>query len=257
MNYQDLWPLIQQDILGCLQADAFLGARQGVPIEPGDIGDILAAKINKAVSTGIDGKIGAAFLVLPIEEAQDENANLPGGPLRLTIRIQFVENVTLNRGPRGTGTPIRVYAAWAVKVLKLYTPVGLTQSLVPAEPVLHEFTRDDDANLRVGQLKFHAAEADFRPFQRVSRPGIIVTGAPVSSPGSYQLTGPATVAVTAPDADPGQIYYTTDNSHPYQGQPTAQVYNGPVTITAPCLFRVRAFAHNKAGSDTAAANFYQ
>jgi hypothetical protein len=151
-----------------------------------------------------------------------------------------------------------VWVAAAEKLLKLYTPVGLTQNLIPATPVIYEFTPDRDENLRVGQLKFTALEADFRPFLRVNRPQIAVAG-PVPSPGapnSYQLTVPATMSVSAPDADPGAIYYTTDGSHPYQGNPTAQVYNGPVTITQPCLFRVRAFAHGKAGSDTAAANLW-
>ena len=44
MNYVDLWPLLQQDILGVLQADAFLGTRQGVLVEPGDLDSVLAQK---------------------------------------------------------------------------------------------------------------------------------------------------------------------------------------------------------------------
>jgi hypothetical protein len=267
MEYKDLWPAIQRDILGCLQADPFIGTRQGQSVEPGDVESVIATKVQKAIGAGLDGRVGVGFLVLPIEEASDENASMPGGPLKLTIRVRFVENVVFNHGPNGTNTPIRIYAACGVKLLKLYTPVGLTQSLVPANPVIYEFTPDRDNNLRVGQLKFHASEADFRPFIRVSRPQILCSGALASAanPNSYQLAlsqveglaAGATVTVTAPDADPGQIYYTTDNSHPYQGNAAAQVYNGPVTITQPCLFRVRAFGRNKTGSDTAAANFYQ
>lgn len=262
MDYQDLWPLIQQDILGCLQADTLLGTRKGVAIEPGDVADALDSKVDAALGLGPDGKLGVGYLVLPIEEASDDNANMPGGPLKLTIIVQFVENVIMNRGPRGTrddaGKPIpcRVWTALAEKVLKLYTPVGLTQSLVPSLPTIYEFTPDRGDNLRVGQVKFTAAEADFKPFIRTPRPQIIVTGSVIAAPqpNSYQLTGPATVTVTM-GAD--AIWYTTDGSHPREGNPTALQYAGaPVTITQPCLFRVRAFTRNQTGSDTAAANLW-
>jgi hypothetical protein len=256
MNYSDLWPLVQHDLLGCLQADAFLGTRTGLALEPGDVADTLARKIQSAVGPGLDGKSGVGFLVLPIEEAGDPNPNLPGGPLQLGLRVRFVENVTLNRGPRGTQIPCRVWTAVAEKVLKLYTPVGLTQSLVPANPVIHEFTPDDEASLRVGQLAFVAAEADFTPFQRLNRPLLTVTGAagPPANPNAFLLTGPAIVAVSAPGAD--AIYFTTDGSHPWAGNAAAQPYSVPVAIAQPCLFRARAFARAKTGSDTAALNFY-
>lgn len=150
MKYQDLWPLIQRDILGVIQADDFLGARQGVLVEPGDIDSVIATKLAKVVGAGKDGRNGAGFLVLPIEKAEDDNVSLPGGPLKLTISIQWVENVIINQSATGTQIPIRVYAAQTEKILKLYTPVGLTQSLVPARPVISEFTDDTNKNLREG-----------------------------------------------------------------------------------------------------------
>jgi hypothetical protein len=142
--------------------------------------------------------------------------------------------------------------------LKLYTPVGLTQSLVPARPVISEFTEPTQKSLRVGMVEFTAVEADFHPFIRVIRPQITVTGSVVPSTinsGNYQLTGPASVAVTAPTG--ATVYYTTDGTHPYQGNATAQIYNGLVAIKTPCLFRARAFIPHQTGSDTAAANFWQ
>ena len=257
MRYLDLWPLIQKDILGAMQADSFLGTRQGVLVEPGDVDSVLNVKQAQAVGAGLDGKNGVGFLVLPIECAEDDNASVPGGPLTLTIRIQWVENVVINQSPTGTQTPIRVYAAWTEKLLKLYTPVGLTQSLVPARPVISEFTSDTTQQLRMGMVEFTAVEADFEPFNRVSRPVISVSGSVVPSPsmaGDYQLTGPATVSVSAPGAD--TIFYTTDGSHPYEGNAQATPYTQPVAITGPGLFRARAFARHSAGSDTAAVNFY-
>jgi len=241
MTYADLWPAIQQDILGVLAADRLIRSRVGVAVEPGDVADALETKVNAALGAGPDGRVGVGFLVLPIERATDENANLPGGPLKLTISVQFVENVTLNRGPRGTGWPVRVWLARAQKVLKLYTPVLLTQPLVPQNPVLHEFTPDRDDNLRVGQLDFTASEADATPYQKLARPQISVFG---------ELPN-ALVTVSAAGAD--TVYYTLDGSHPYDRNPQAQPYTGPVTVTQPGFFRARAFANGPTEpSDTAA-----
>lgn len=258
MSYTDLWPLIQQDILGAIQADNFLGTRVGVALEPGDIQSTIDMKLAKAIGAGLDGKNGVGFLVLPIEKADDDNSSMPGGPLKLTIVVDWCENVIINNSLNGTQTPIRVYAALTEKILKLYTPVGLTQSLIPSRPVISEFTDPMKPGLRIGRVEFTAVEADFTPFTRTSRPQITVTGsvqASASSPNSYQLTGAASVAVMAPTGS--VVYYTTDGTHPYQGNATAQIYSGLISIAQPCLFRARAFVANQTGSDTAAANFWQ
>jgi len=243
--YTDLWPLIQQDILGVLSADEFIGTRIGYAVEPGETISNINAKLTKVVGAGKDGKIGVGFLVLPIERAEDENPNMPGGPLKLTITIQFVENVNLNQSGTGAGIPIRVFAARCQKILKLYTPVGLTNSLVSETPVISEFTDDTNKALRIGQIEFTATEADDAPMRRLNRPTITVAGS------DY----PFAVSVTQPDST--AIYYTKDGSHPYEGNPQATLYAGPVTITEACLFRCRAFGagDTQIASDTAAQNF--
>ena len=250
MQYTDLWPLIQQDILGCLQADAFLAARPGVLVEPGATEAVLAAKTTAALAAGADGKFGAGYLVLPIESAVDENVNLPQGPLKLPITVQLVENVVVNHGPRGTGVPLRVYAARMEKVLKLYTPVGFTQALTPGNPVIAHFTLGTDANLRAGRVSFFASEADATPLIKLPRPQIL--------PNDGQGNGgahPQTVSITCPGAT--AIYYTTDNSHPWSGNPTATLYSGAFTFSQAGLVRARGFAAGVQylGSDTAGVNF--
>ena len=258
MDYKDLWPLIQADILGVIAADDFLGTRGGVIVEPGDIESVINTKLAKIIGAGLDGKSGVGFLVMPIERASDENVNLPGGPLKLNIMVQWVENVLINNSSSGTGTPIRVYAAACEKLLKLYTPVGLTNSLVPATPVITEFTDNTNKNLRCGNVDFTASEADFQPFKRLGRPQITVAGSVTQMPNgnSYQIISGQPVATVNAVAGAMGIYYTTDGSHPYQNNPQATLYSGPVTIAGPCLFRARAFAPGYAGSDTAAANFF-
>jgi len=250
MQYTDLWPLIQQDILGCLQADAFLAGRPGVLVEPGATEAVLAAKTTAALAAGTDGKFGAGYLVLPIEAAEDENVNLPQGPLKLPITVQLVENVVVNHGPRGTGVPLRVYAARMEKVLKLYTPVGFTQALTPANPVITHCPLGADANLRGGRVSFYASEADAVPLIKLPRPQI--------TPNDGQGNGgahPQTVTISCAGAT--AIYYTLDNSHPWSGNPTATRYGGAFTMAAAGLVRARGFATGVQylGSDTAAVSF--
>ena len=174
MNYTDLWQLLQNDILGVLSADEMIGTRLGVAIEPGDLESVINSKLVKSIGAGLDGKCGVGFLVLPIERAEDENPSMPGGPLKLTVTVHFVENVTINRSSTGTQIPIRIYAARAEKILKLYTPVGFAHSLIAATPAIFEFTDNKDKNLRVGAVEFFAREADEAPMQRLNRPQIIV-----------------------------------------------------------------------------------
>ena len=244
MTYTDLWPLIQADILGVLLADPILGARNGVLVEPGDVQSNIDVKLAKVIGQGSDGKNGVGFLVLPIERAEDENPSLPFGPLKLTITIQWCENVIVNNSSTGTQIPIRVYAALTEKILKLYTPVNLTQSLVPAKPVISEFTEPTNQNLRIGRVDFQASEADALVMNRLGRPVINVAGS------AY----PYTATVTAPGGAT-VVYYTTDGSHPYAGNAQATLYSGPVTVAQSGLFRARAFAAGWVASDTAAYNF--
>ena len=230
MRYLDLWPLIQQDILCVIAADPDLGTRKGVAVEPGDIQSKIDAKLAQVVGAGLDGKNGVGYLVLPIERAEDTNASLPFGPLKLTISVQWCENVIINNSTTGTGIPIRVWAALTAKVLKLYTPVNLASSLVAANPVIYEFTDDRNKNLRVGMVEFTTLEADDKVVNRLPRPQLTQSGS------GY----PYTVTVSAPNAM--AVYYTTDGSHPYDGNATATLYNGSIAIPAACLLRVRAIA---------------
>lgn len=245
---QDIWPLIQSDIFGLLAADALIGARPGVLGEPGDIQTNVDLKLAKIIGKGSDGKSGVGWCVPPIERAEDEDLSSPFSALKLLINVEFYENVTLNRAATGTQIPLRVYAARAAKILKLYTPVNFTQSLVPRNPVISEFTADTNKALRMGLVAFQAREADDVPLVRLNRPMLTVAGTDYP----YLVTAtfdPRTLAA----------YYTTDGSHPYAGNPKAQVYSAPVSVTEPGLFRVRAFGadddFNTIASDTAAQDF--
>ena len=250
MNYTDLWPLIQRDLLACLQADAFLAGLPGMLIEPGAPEATVQAAVTKVLGPQPNGRSGAGYLVLPVEQAFDDNPNLPLGPLKMPVTIQFVENVVVNRGPRGTNIPIRVYAARAEKVLKLYWPVFLGKPFKPRHPVITEFTPQRDETLRVGQLNFETEEDDNTQVLKLPRPNLQPNDGQGNS-GAH----PQTVTITCPGST--AIYYTLDNSHPWSGNPAAVLYSAPFTVAAAGLVRARGFAAGVQylGSDTAAVSF--
>lgn len=244
---KDFWPLLQQDIAGVISADAVLGARPVVALDPGAMDSAIAEDVARVLGMGKDDRNGVGILVFPIRRVQDQDISNPFGPLTLGIRVHIVANTEINNGPVGTQIPLYMHARRVVMLLKLYTPVGFTQNLVAADPVMNEFT-DNDLGVEVAEIMFNAREADFTNQIRLNRPIIAVAG------NAY----PYTVTVTG-QALTDTIYFTTDNSHPYAGNATAQPYTGPVQIAAPCLFRARAFPAagqvNQFASDTAAYNF--
>jgi hypothetical protein len=128
--------------------------------------------------------------------------------------------------------------------------VRLTQALTPANPVITQFTRGRDENLRVAQVNFRASEADAAPLLKPPRPQI--------TPNDGQGNGgsaPQTVAISCAGAT--AIYYTLDNSHPWSGNATAVLYTSPFNVPTACLVRARGFAPGPQylGSDTAAVQF--
>jgi hypothetical protein len=98
-------------------------------------------------------------------------------------------------------------------------------------------------------VEFTALEADTVPLVRLNRPQLTVAGS------DY----PYAVTITQAQAD--RIYYTLDGSHPAPANPQAHLHDpaDPVIISAPALFRCRAFGPdgdlNTIPSDTNAHNF--
>ncbi len=238
MLYTDLYRLIEQDVLAMLQSDPVLGALPGEVCEPGDVASILTDKVQKAIGKGSDGKVGLGYLVLAIENLLDPDPEVPFGALRIPVVVQFVENVVLNRGPKGRNLPLRSAAAYAQKLLKSYWAQNLCTDLVPEQHAISLFTPDRDETLRVCQLNFYTFEADPNLLQDLATP-MLATDHPIGDPGSNVY--PFQVTIAAPGAT--AVYWTTDNSHPWSGNAAAQLWNGnAVQVNGPCLLRVRAFA---------------
>ena len=265
-----------QDVYSLVANDAVLGQRPWRLIEPGTVQSALDANVDMVtMAPGADGKVGVGGFILPIEEGVDANPSVPFGPLKLPIIIELYENTTLNNGPHGTKIAIRRWAN-RCRVLKLNTPVLLTNSFMPQNPcisIFQPFSMKNGSNIfenhRGAAARFWAVEADDEFIQRLNRPSIAIEGdiVQLSSGRIYIASGQPMVTLTAPgEAD--AIYYTMDGSPPWPGKAasadgkfkaipsSATVYDGNAfPITAPCMLRVRSIKAGYVDSDTAAVNF--
>ena len=253
MNYTDAFRLIEADVLAWLQSDPIIGQLPGVLVEPGEVESALDMKVTQAIGLGADGKIGLGYLVLPIEDMMDDEPEVTFGALKLPLRVQFVENKILNAGPRGRKIPIRVIAAYAEKILKVYSAANLCTDAIPDKNAVTLFTPERDQNLRVCQINLHTYESDTAVFSSLSSPMFTVTDKNANPVTQFPAAGnyPYTVTVTA-DAG-AQIYSTQDGTPPWPGQAanaetkfagvltTAALYAPALVIDAPCFLRLRAF----------------
>lgn len=239
MIYTDNFKKFEDDIFGVLAADPVMGQRGGARIEPGAPVSVVAAAVEKAVGVGKDGKVGLGWCVLPIEELIDDEPQVEFGPFKIPIFVDIVENVLLNQGPRGPKIPIRMLAAYAQKILKPYAAQNFFTDLVPENSAVILFTKHDDENLRVCRLRFYAYESDPFPFKQVDSPLLVPDHTVANVAGANQY--PFNVTIT--DASAAEVWFTTDGSHPWSGNPAAKLWDGQssVAITAPCLLRARGF----------------
>jgi hypothetical protein len=92
---------IQQDVLGTLQATPSL---RDAKIIADDAGDIEARVIRSlAPMSGGESLLSGLAIVVLQPEITDAEQNLPGPPGNISIEIQVIENVPVNRSPNGTG----------------------------------------------------------------------------------------------------------------------------------------------------------
>jgi hypothetical protein len=230
----------QEDLYQRALADEFLA---GVAIIKRDEGDIETDIVDAlGVLNKRGGKIGACVLVYqPI--AEPASAEVVGGVLNIDFTFLVMENPTLNRGSGGTQLAALTIARRLVGLFHLYHPRKVIGTLtmqpgaivpvqLPVAPVAYE-------------VRFSAQEDLYTPTIRVTTPTI--------TPNS----GAAPQSVTLACATSGaSIYYTLDGTHPYAGNPSAELYTGtPVDVATAATLRAGAFKTGLIASDVNAANF--
>lgn len=232
----DVIDLLPTEIEAILESDSYFSDITVVVAERGNVVAEMQAK--QAVITAKTGKRGVS-VVIPQLEARDPNLGGSYGPMQLQPAVQVYEIVEVNNGAGGTGKSARTIARRIRDILTNARAAGLFKALRPDENFLVPLNLKE-ANLIGYQCNFVCLEDDGEAISKVQP---LPTFLPASG------ATPQTVTITAPSGS--SVYYTTDGSHPWTGNPTATLYTAPITLaTGPVILRARAFLTGSFPSDT-------
>lgn len=220
----------QLDIAGCLEADAFfsdvpvLVQRKGVT--ESDIEVALSTLNEKA------GKMGALLVVL-MPALQPDSPDAPGPRYRIIATVQVIEQPLFNLGDDGTGKSAEQISE---RVRQLLHHVSFGRGGV------WTFAGMEPVEQGEGKIAYGV---------RVSRLAGDSTGARIPTPTITAAgTAPTTATITCADTA-AALWYTTDGSYPWPGNPTATLYTAQVTLTAAATLRSVAYRADYQASNTA------
>lgn len=231
----------QQDITARCLADPYFS---DITVLNDRIADIVT-EVSKAI--GLLGaqtgkKIGACIIVMqPV--ANYANVNAVAGPMDTLFSFLVLEDPVLNDpASGGSGKQALHLCRRLVDVFATYQPVGLTTLLMPQKPCIVP-TPGPTAPVAY-EVRFGAREAGGRAISKAALPTITIT----PGPDNFGVA----IGCATSDVD---IWYTTDGTHPWSGNPTAILWNG--TSFAPtftCLVRACAFKRTLVGTDWIASD---
>lgn len=218
-------------------------------------------KIDQAL-TGIAGKGVTAVVLMPFIEVPYPDA--PGPDLRVIVKVQFIENPLINMGATGTQVSVEDYTLMllAIDQQRFFQNIGaaMTVDREAAVPI----GSYEAKNYTAYELKFNIRMGIAGPYR---------TPMPV-------ISGDAS-GVVITGAAGATIWYTTDGSYPWSGNPSAKVYGaqaltdeaggapvtdessgtiltdegGPFPVTTPAQVLAVAYAPNQQASNLAAKTF--
>jgi len=222
----DIPDRLTRDIEALLNADPYNVDIPVVRVEPWDTAQQVQNKIAGVKMKA--SKRGAALLVLPIEDADDESANLDAAVMTYSIAIQAFTVRELNQQSAGTQKTAYKIIRRAAEWLKPMRLDGITTDFVPDKPSLMRVSLKDQPQIEMWQLNIRASEADEESIQRVGSVSIGTSGALPA----------VTVTLTCGTAG-ASIYYTTDGTLPWSGNGT--LYAAPFAVAAAGTVRALAF----------------
>ena len=201
----DTLEIIQSDVYALLNAVPSLDAAFLIKQDENDLESKVKQKINTANPK--TGKSGLIALVL-FPDVADTEQNLPGPPVNVSIRIQTIEQVTLNRSANGTG--LRSSEA-ALNILRSLHQHHAGSYIIYADknPVRLVNVVDGFSSHSVNLIARYQID-------------------PIAKCGAVQaeLSG-SNVALTTSTSG-AEIYYTTNGNYPAEGVSGATLYTVPI-----------------------------
>ncbi|HUS37372.1 MAG TPA: chitobiase/beta-hexosaminidase C-terminal domain-containing protein [Verrucomicrobiae bacterium] len=231
---------LQAELVALPKSDEKLGQLPVIYERNGDIGQ----DVDKALGLltgGTPGKLGACIILLQLQGGNSAKA-ARGGQMKAQPVYRVLEEPLLNDGANGFGIPALEICKRLIAVVALYYAEGLATALTTLDATLVPVV-DEKASVAY-EVQFECTEARTARYEVVAMPTLSVkTGA-----------APQVITITCATAG-ADIYYTLDNSHPWEGNPSAVLYSAPVNVAAAGQLRARAFKDGMLGSGTASGNY--
>lgn len=135
MTGDDFLETLQADVVAILKAVPSLADVTIIPEDDGDMEAKITRKLGTLTESG-SGKIGCVAVVM-LPEITEAEANLPGPPVEVLVKVQVIEQHTINRGATGSGVRS---SEGALRVLNALHHQGLAYAALyadkkPVEPV--------------------------------------------------------------------------------------------------------------------------
>jgi hypothetical protein len=229
---------IQPDVFAYVSADSYLAKVSKFEIRL----ERVQTLIDEALSEGTfdpsqAGVLPGAVIEVLMPMVKTENPNAPGPLCTVEQRFIVKENPTVNlavdenNNPLGTNLTAEMIAARLVRIMHQWGIEGVKTSWYAAPDCI---TPNRDYLPLVAYDVVVYCTMQFTPLPRAATPTI---------------TEPESLTVALACATEGaSIYYTTDASAPWSGNPAAVLYTVPFTVPSGTVVRFAAFAPTYIGS---------
>jgi hypothetical protein len=216
----DIIDLLPGELKARLDADEFFEDIPVVVAEQGNVAAMIAER--QAVLSRKTDKRGVAVIVLQI--VADDEIRPQFGPLVLRPAFQVVENLELNRDASGTGKSARRVCRRMRDIFKGGHIPGLVIDLQADKPFIEPVNLGKEMGglINAYQQNWRCLEKQTDSLQQAQMPQFV------------SLAPAAQFAITCPTEN-ATIFYTTDESYPAAGNPTATEYaiGEPIDIPIP------------------------
>jgi len=230
---------LRDDLVARASADDWFSDINVLSEKKADIISAIEKSIGPLRAKG--GKSGTCIVVMsPV--ATDEMADVPAAILHPQIAVRVLENPLINNSGVGTKKAALSTAKRLVMLFKHFQASGGFTALVPEKPTIVPVA--DPVAPVAYEVRFRCRDDDGETTAKVKPVAISPAG------------GAPPLAVTLACATEGAaIYYTTDGSFPWSGNPQATLYSAPFSVTTPLTVRAGAFLSGSFASDVASRLF--